>query len=40
MACCSSCGNGCDGGDLAPSWQYWVDTGLVTGDVYGTKDVC
>lgn len=32
-----ACGNlgGCDGGDPAEAWQYWVDNGLVTGDLYG-----
>ncbi|XP_074601539.1 cathepsin B-like [Brevipalpus obovatus] len=32
-----ACGNlgGCDGGDPASAWQYWVDNGLVTGGLYG-----
>jgi len=29
VACCDSCGYGCDGGDPIAAWQYWTSTGLV-----------
>jgi C1A family cysteine protease len=28
MACCDSCGDGCDGGFPSAAWDYWVQTGL------------
>jgi len=34
-SCCDSCGNGCDGGDPASAWDYWVQTGIVSGGNYG-----
>ena len=34
MTCCDSCGNGCHGGEPLNAWQYWVDTGLVTGGLF------
>jgi len=30
VACCDSCGDGCDGGYPSAAWQYWAETGLVT----------
>jgi len=30
LACCDSCGNGCEGGYPEAAWQYWVDNGLPT----------
>lgn len=29
VACCGSCGSGCDGGDPDAAWAYWVSKGLV-----------
>jgi len=29
-SCCTSCGDGCGGGDPGAAWQYYVQTGLVT----------
>ena len=40
LACCSSCGFGCDGGYPAYAWNYWKNTGLVTGGLYGDKTTC
>ena len=40
MTCCWSCGEGCDGGNLAPSWSWWVNNGIVTGGAEGTTDCC
>jgi cathepsin B len=34
-SCCDSCGDGCDGGDPGAAWDYWLQTGLVTGGNYG-----
>jgi cathepsin B len=30
LACCDSCGDGCDGGFPQSAWEYWVNSGLVT----------
>jgi cathepsin B len=40
LACCSSCGMGCDGGFPAAAWEYWVRNGLVTGANYGDTQTC
>ena len=40
LACCSSCGFGCDGGYPAYAWRYWKSTGLPTGGLYGDKTWC
>ena len=40
VECCSECGDGCDGGELYPSWNYWKKNGIVTGDIYGDKNSC
>ncbi|KAL1422085.1 hypothetical protein MTO96_003892 [Rhipicephalus appendiculatus] len=40
LACCHTCGHGCDGGDTAAAWQYYKDEGIVTGGLYGTEDGC
>ena len=40
LACCSSCGFGCDGGYPAYAWNYWKNTGIVTGGLYGDTDTC
>lgn len=40
VSCCDSCGMGCDGGYPAAAWQYWVDTGLVTGGLYNSHVGC
>jgi len=34
VACCDSCGDGCEGGFPGAAWDFWVHTGLVTGDLY------
>lgn len=38
--CCSQCGEGCNGGDPAAAWQYYVDQGLVTGGLYKSGVGC
>ena len=40
VECCHECGDGCNGGELYPSWYYWKKKGIVTGDVYGDKNSC
>jgi len=34
LTCCTGCGTGCFGGDPMTAWQYWVETGLVTGGLF------
>ena len=40
LACCSSCGFGCNGGYPANAWRYWKNTGIPTGGLYGDKSTC
>ncbi|RWS22856.1 hypothetical protein B4U80_05385 [Leptotrombidium deliense] len=40
LACCDSCGSGCNGGYPSAAWQYWVQSGLVTGGLYNSNDGC
>lgn len=39
-ACCTSCGDGCDGGEEDIAFQYWVSHGYVTGNEYGGDQWC
>uniref|UniRef100_A0A1W7RAU0 Cathepsin B n=1 Tax=Hadrurus spadix TaxID=141984 RepID=A0A1W7RAU0_9SCOR len=40
LSCCTSCGNGCDGGFPSSAWEYWVDNGIVTGGLYNSQKGC
>nr|CAH04630.1 cathepsin B [Suberites domuncula] len=40
MACCETCGMGCNGGYLGAAWRYFEHTGLVTGGQYNSKEGC
>ena len=40
LACCTSCGFGCDGGLPSSTWRYWQNTGITTGDLYGDNKTC
>lgn len=40
LACCFTCGFGCNGGFPGAAWTYWHSQGLVTGGLYGTNDGC
>jgi len=40
LACCYSCGFGCNGGFPGAAWSYWVRKGLVTGGQYGSHQGC
>ncbi|CAH1260857.1 unnamed protein product [Diabrotica balteata] len=39
-SCCSSCGEGCGGGDPEKAWEYWQETGISTGGLYGSNQGC
>jgi cathepsin B len=40
LSCCDSCGMGCEGGYPSAAWDYWVQTGLVSGGNYGDSSAC
>jgi cathepsin B len=40
LACCSTCGDGCNGGWPTMAWEYWKSHGLPTGGLYGDKKTC
>ena len=41
LSCCGiSCGNGCNGGYPSGAFNYWKNTGVVTGWLYQTKNWC
>uniref|UniRef100_V5H1J6 Putative cathepsin b-like cysteine protease form 1 n=1 Tax=Ixodes ricinus TaxID=34613 RepID=V5H1J6_IXORI len=40
LDCCDSCGDGCNGGFPPAAWEYWKESGLVSGGLYGTPDGC
>ncbi len=41
LTCCGfSCGQGCNGGYLSGAWNYFKNTGIVTGGLYGDKKWC
>ncbi|XP_072379755.1 cathepsin B-like [Diabrotica undecimpunctata] len=40
LACCDSCGFGCEGGYMDDAWSYWHDTGISTGGLYGSNQGC
>jgi len=40
VSCCDECGDGCEGGFPASAWQYWVDSGLVSGGLYNSSVGC
>jgi len=40
MTCCFTCGQGCNGGYLWPSWEYWKLAGIVSGGLYGDNSTC
>lgn len=40
LACCYSCGNGCDGGFPNAAWDYFMQSGIVSGDNYGENQWC
>jgi len=40
MSCCTSCGDGCQGGYPYMAMQYWKNTGIVSGGLYHSKQGC
>lgn len=41
LSCCGfMCGMGCNGGMPDSAWQYWVDSGLVTGGNWNSNEGC
>jgi cathepsin B len=40
MTCCSSCGDGCDGGFPGAAWDYFKSTGIVTGGEWHSGQGC
>uniref|UniRef100_A0AAZ3Q110 Cathepsin B n=1 Tax=Oncorhynchus tshawytscha TaxID=74940 RepID=A0AAZ3Q110_ONCTS len=37
LSCCDACGMGCMGGFPSAAWDYWAESGLVTGGLYGSN---
>nr|XP_023027280.1 cathepsin B-like [Leptinotarsa decemlineata] len=40
ISCCSDCGYGCQGGYTIEAWNYWRETGLVSGGPYNSTTGC
>jgi len=41
LTCCGfTCGSGCNGGYPASAWRWWVNSGIVSGNLYGQNDYC
>jgi len=40
LSCCTSCGDGCDGGEEDQAFAHWVSHGYSTGGPYNNKDYC
>ncbi|XP_014289457.1 cathepsin B [Halyomorpha halys] len=40
LACCSECGNGCNGGYPFSAWKFFAYNGLVTGGDYQSNEGC
>jgi cathepsin B len=40
VACCDSCGMGCDGGFPSAAWQFWKESGIVTGGNWNSNQGC
>jgi cathepsin B len=39
-SCCTTCGDGCEGGYPFAAFQYWGKKGIVTGGLYGDNTTC
>lgn len=39
-SCCDECGDGCNGGYPDAAWEYWSQSGIVTGDLYNVTNWC
>jgi cathepsin B len=40
LSCCYLCGMGCNGGYPGAAWQFYVNSGIVTGGQYNSKQGC
>nr|AGN52668.1 cathepsin B [Channa striata] len=40
LTCCDSCGFGCNGGYPSAAWDFWTNSGLVTGGLYDSHIGC
>jgi len=40
LACCSSCGFGCNGGYPAAAWDFWQENGVPSGGLYLDTKTC
>ena len=40
LSCCHTCGMGCNGGFLYPTWMFWKNKGVSTGGVFDDKRWC
>eukprot|EP00933_Yihiella_yeosuensis_P080887 TRINITY_DN94400_c0_g1_i1.p1 TRINITY_DN94400_c0_g1~~TRINITY_DN94400_c0_g1_i1.p1 ORF type:complete len:346 (-),score=30.00 TRINITY_DN94400_c0_g1_i1:83-1078(-) len=40
LSCCTSCGDGCNGGYPIAAWDYFASEGVVTGSLYGNYTYC
>ncbi|CAH0701174.1 unnamed protein product [Spodoptera exigua] len=40
LACCNGCGIGCGGGIPTSAWNYWKETGIVSGGNYNSSEGC
>lgn len=40
LSCCRTCGYGCDGGNIEAAARFWLQHGVVTGDLYQQTGFC
>ncbi|CAL1543735.1 unnamed protein product [Lymnaea stagnalis] len=40
LTCCDECGDGCNGGYPASAWEYYRQTGIVSGGPYNSSQGC
>ncbi|XP_068608621.1 cathepsin B [Brachionichthys hirsutus] len=40
LSCCEQCGMGCNGGYPSAAWEFWTDTGLVSGGLFDSHIGC
>ncbi len=40
LTCCTSCGNGCNGGYPEEAFNFYLQTGVVSGDLFGDQSWC
>ncbi|KAF2892296.1 hypothetical protein ILUMI_13878 [Ignelater luminosus] len=40
LSCCTNCGSGCLGGDTLHVYDYWKNTGIVSGGLYHSNQGC